>query len=458
MIQQELPYVDPVAVAERLKEQPGFAFLDSASDDLTMGRYAFIGHQPFGSFVIRNGRAYWNDAPLDGAPLDHLREAINRYTLPAEPDAPPFRGGCIGHISYDLGRTLETLDTPAPAAPGCSDLRFGFYDVVCVFDRQDQRFWVYSSGFPETGAKAGARATARLKATLALLDTPETPSADNPSVSEWTSNFTPAAYQTAVERVRDYIRAGDIYQANLSQRFEAPLPDGFDPWALYRDLRQQNPAPFAAYLQDGPVVFASSSPERFLSLRNGAVEARPIKGTSPRSDDPEQDQALADALSKSDKDRAENIMIVDLLRNDLSRVCEPGSVEVPVLCGLETYASVHHLTSVIRGQMRAGLGAVDLIEASFPGGSITGVPKIRAMNIITELEQAARGVYCGSIGYIGFDGAMDLSIVIRTAVIGAGRAVVQAGGGITLLSDPKSEYDETLTKAERVFAAFAARR
>ena len=190
---------------------------------------------------------------------------------------------------------------------------------------------------------------------------------------------------------------------------------------------------------------------------HGRVEARPIKGTIARAADPEADRARAGALLASTKDRAENVMIVDLLRNDLSRVCVPGSVEVPVLCGLESYAAVHHLTSVVRGRLRPGLGATDLIAACFPGGSITGAPKIRAMDVISSLETVARGVYCGAIGYLGFDGSMNLNIAIRTAVLGKGRAVVQAGGGITLLSDPAAEYAETLVKADRLFAAFAGR-
>jgi para-aminobenzoate synthetase component 1 len=371
----------------------------------------------------------------------------------------PLRGGCIGHVSYDLGQYLERLAPPERLEPDCTDLRLAFYDLICAFDRQGQRFQIFSSGFPEKGIEARtARAKTRLSETLTLLENeafaPNEPVTCAP-VSGWRSNFTPQGFRDAVDHVRAHIRGGDIYQANLTQRFEATLPDEFDAWAFYRKLRTVNPAPFAAYLQDGEKVFASSSPERFLSLRDGEVEARPIKGTKPRSADPARDQELAEELLSSEKDRAENIMIVDLLRNDLSRVCTPGSVEVPVLCGLESYASVHHLTSVVRGHLKPGRGAVDLIETTFPGGSITGAPKIRAMDIITEQEKIARGVYCGSIGYIGFDGAMDLNIAIRTAIIGAGRAVVQAGGGITLLSDPAEEYAESLHKADRLFAAFA---
>ncbi len=271
---------------------------------------------------------------------------------------------------------------------------------------------------------------------------------------DWRSNFSRPAYEAAVERVRDYIRAGDIYQANLSQRFEAALPAGFDAFAFYRRLRATNPAPFAAYLDHGDLVVASSSPERFLRLDGDRVETRPIKGTARRAAEPAEDRARAAALLASDKERAENVMIVDLLRNDLSRICAPGSVSVPVLCGLETYAGVHHLVSVVAGTLRPGADGIDLLAAGFPGGSITGAPKIRAMDIITDLEGDARELFCGSIGWIGFDGGLDTSIAIRTVFMSRERAVLQAGGGVTLLSDPAAEYDETLAKAERVFAAF----
>jgi para-aminobenzoate synthetase component I len=257
--------------------------------------------------------------------------------------------------------------------------------------------------------------------------------------------------------VIERILAGDIFQANLAQRFEAPVPMGFDHFGFYSQLRKLNAAPFAAYLDHDDFVIASASPERFLQVENGRVETRPIKGTRRRFADPVLDALQARALTESRKDRAENVMIVDLLRNDLSKVCVPGSVQVPQLCGLETFASVHHLVSTVTGRLREGQGAVDLLAAAFPGGSITGAPKVRAMEIITEMERYARGPYCGAIGYIGFDGRMDTSIVIRTASFRAGTCVVQAGGGIVTASDPAAEYDETLDKARAIFAAFRAK-
>ncbi len=460
MICQSLAYRPPVEVAERLHRARGFVFLDGGGDDPDLGRYSFITVEPFGAFVIDGARAYWNGTALDGPPMAELARHLDRYRLePAsDPDAPPLRGGAIGHLSYDLGRLFERLAPVAAAEPRATDLRLGFYDLILAFDRRERRAWICSSGFPEQTPEARAtRARERAGHLARRIEAPAPAPSPAVPVEGWRSTFTEDRFCDAVRRVQEHIRAGDIYQANLAQRFEAPLPEGFDPWAFYRVLRRVNPAPFAAFLSDGETVIASSSPEQFLRLEHGRVEARPIKGTIARSADPEADRARAGALLASTKDRAENVMIVDLLRNDLSRVCAPGSVEVPVLCGLESYAAVHHLTSVVRGRLRPGLGATDLIAACFPGGSITGAPKIRAMDVISSLETVARGVYCGAIGYLGFDGSMNLNIAIRTAVLGRGRAVVQAGGGITLLSDPAAEYAETLVKADRLFAAFAGR-
>jgi len=276
------------------------------------------------------------------------------------------------------------------------------------------------------------------------------------SQSLWRSNFTAGAYQAAIDKVRAHIFAGDIYQANIAQRFEADLPAGFSSFAFYENLRRTNPAPFGAYLAFGDTVIASSSPERLLRRHGDFVEARPIKGTAKRSLDPTEDARRGEALKASAKDRAENIMIVDLLRNDLSLVCRPYSVQVPVLCGLESYANVHHLVSVVTGELARGRDEIDLVASAFPGGSITGAPKRRAMEIIEAIEQTPRGYYCGSILYMGFDGTADMNIAIRTVVLKPGKARFHAGGGITYLSDPAAEYVETYDKAQRIFDAFAA--
>jgi len=270
-------------------------------------------------------------------------------------------------------------------------------------------------------------------------------------------NFTRPKYEQAVKRVIEYILDGDIFQANIAMRFNVALPENFKRFDYYRRLRSINPAPFAAFFELGEFAIASSSPERFMRLAGNRIEARPIKGTRPRGINPAEDAALAKALCESEKDRAENIMIVDLLRNDLSRVCEDGSVDVPALCALESFASVHHLVSTVTGTLRPGLGAVDVLRAAFPGGSITGAPKIRAMQIISEIEPHARGAYCGAIGYIGFDGAMDMNIAIRTVVLEKQRAVFHAGGGIVADSVPASEYAECYDKARALLTALGVK-
>jgi len=453
---------------------PDAATADASEAGFAPARWSFLAAEPFGIFRVREGRAFWNGAPLVDAPLAALRRLLDRHRLPPDPaDPAPFRGGCAGYIAYDFGRTLERQIAPALPS-GVDDVALGFYDVVVAMDHATGRVTVYSSGLLEDGAARLRRARERGENMRALLmeavltggqstgaASPEPAAGAARDASQGSRPFTfhashdREAWGEAVRRVQAYIRAGDIFQANIARRFSASLPPGFDAFAFYRALRTENPAPFAAFMGFGDLAIASSSPERFLALRDGLVETRPIKGTARRSRDPDADAAAASALLASEKDRAENVMIVDLLRNDLSRVCAPHSVEVPALCALESYANVHHLTSVVRGRLAPGRDAVDLIAASFPGGSITGAPKIRAMDIITQIEGAARGVYCGAIGYIGFDGGMDLNIAIRTVAFQGGEAVFQAGGGITLLSDPQQEYDETEAKAARLFSAFA---
>lgn len=452
-----VPPLDPAAAAARLRGRPGLALLDSAMRHDTLGRHSYLAADPFATVRVRGGQAFRNGTPVPGAPLDALRAVLAPYRTEPAPDLPPFQGGAIGYVAYDFGASLERVTAPARRAGLTDDLAVNLYASVVAFDHRAGTCHLIATGFPETDPAARARkAAADLDALEAALAAPE-PAAGTVPVPPlaWRSNFTPEAYARAVERVRDYIRAGDIYQANIAQRFEAALPPGFDAFAFYRRLRARNPAPFAAYLECDGLTIASSSPERFLRLDGRQVETRPIKGTARRATDPDEDRARAEALLADAKERAENVMIVDLLRNDLSRICAPRSVAVPTLCGLETYAGVHHLVSAVTGTLREGADALDLMAATFPGGSITGAPKLRAMDIITEIEGDAREAYCGAIGWIGFDGSLDTSIAIRTVLIDGTRAVLQAGGGVTLLSDPEAEYRETLTKAERVFAAFA---
>ncbi|WP_336491239.1 aminodeoxychorismate synthase component I [Methylobacterium nigriterrae] len=453
---REIPFIDAIAAAERLARLPGLAFLDSAMHHDTLGRGSTVAADPFARFRYRDGGASLDGRPLPGGPIEALRACLAPYRLAPDPDA-PFPGGAIGYLAYDLGQSLERVAVPPRRAGLTDDIAVNLYDTVLAIDHESGTCRLVATGFPETEPAARqARAEARLSAFARLLASPAEPgpARQHAAPLAWRSNFDRQAYEAAVEKVRDYIRAGDIYQANIAQRFSAALPPGFDPFALYHRLRETNPATFGAYLAFEGLTVASSSPERFLKLDGRQVETRPIKGTVRRVADPEADRALAAALQATPKERAENIMIVDLLRNDLSRICEPHSVTVPVLCGLESYASVHHLVSVVTGTLREGMDALDLIAATFPGGSITGAPKLRAMDIITEIEGDARELYCGAIGRIGFDGSLDTAIAIRTVFMNGREAVLQAGGGVTLLSDPASEYEETLTKAARVFEAF----
>jgi para-aminobenzoate synthetase component 1 len=456
---REIDYGDPLTAFAPLAEAPCALFLDSALGVSRLGRYSFIAAEPFHILESRDGALSLDGRCWSGNPFAALRDLLARFPQRRLAQLPPFQGGVAGCFGYDLGRHLERLPRPRDDRADFADLQLGCFDCVAAFDNLAQRAWIVSSGYPEREsgarrARAEARAAAlaeRLRAAPSLPALAEASGRGEAAVA----NFTRPDYEAAVQRVIDYIHAGDIFQANLSQRFGARLPTGETPFALYRRLRALNPAPFAAYLKFGPDVIASSSPERFLKVSDGQVESRPIKGTRPRGRDAAEDEAMAQALLASEKDRAENVMIVDLLRNDLSRVCRDSSVAVPELCVLERYATVYHLVSTIVGQLRPGKTAVDLLEASFPGGSITGAPKIRAMEIIAELEPTRRGPYCGSIGYIGFDGDMDCSIVIRTYSIHGDQVSFQVGGGIVADSKPDEEYEETLAKGQALLAALA---
>lgn len=320
-----------------------------------------------------------------------------------------------------------------------------------------KRAWIFSCGFSADSftvnlEKALARQQwllAEIQQHFQLKSIPEVTCRSAAIVS----NFTADTYQDAVKKVIEYILEGDIFEANISQCFKTELPEGLSPFDLYRRLRAINPAPFAAFLMFEDVVLVSASPERFLQLSDKKIETRPIKGTRARGETVTEDERLKQDLVSSEKDRSENVMIVDLLRNDLSRVCRGHSVKVPQLCGLETYASVHHLVSVVTGELSEEKDAIDLLRASFPGGSITGAPKVRAMEIIAEVEALQRGPYCGSIGYIGFNGDMDTSIIIRTFAIKNRVVAFQAGGAVVADSDPLAEYKETLTKAKALHRA-----
>jgi para-aminobenzoate synthetase component I len=481
----ELP--DAADCCARLRGLPYLLFLDSAIRGTRLGRYSFLTADP--ALVVRSkGRHTRVIDLLAGTEtqsqqdaLAVVRELVVPHQEPAVSGLPPFQGGAAGYLAYDWGLTLERLPAPRFDDLAMDDVVIGVYDWVIAWDHEANRAWLISTGLPETEpAPKTERAVRRAEAVrrwiedpveadlqVSLQPAPVGQSRTAPSFTveggwwdpalDLRSSFTRADYLAAVQRVIDYIYAGDIFQANFSQRFEAPLTES--PWTLYQRLRTRNAAPFAAYLDFPDAIVLSASPERFLRVNAGGhVETRPIKGTRPRGVGPEHDAALGRALTESGKDRAENLMIVDLLRNDLSRVCRPGTVRVPELFALERYATVHHLVSTVVGELNEGIDALNLLRAAFPGGSITGAPKLRAMEIIAELEPSQRGVYCGSIGYWSVSGELDTSIAIRTATARNGRVYFSAGGGIVADSEPEQEYRETLDKARGLIDALAVTR
>ncbi len=476
---------DPAEAAARFAAAPFGLLLDSTADADRTGRYSFFSADPWTVVRSRGLKAQRLDesgrwSPIASDALAAARAELAPFSTAPIPGLPPFQGGAAGYIGYDWGATLERLPEPRYDDLALPDVMLGFYDWVIAWDHQSGAAWIVSTGMPESGASRGARAAERLRwinerlqGSVMPADAVPPPHSRGPSPAGGgapsypvlgvdsaeqiglRSTFTHRGYLTAVARVREYILAGDIFQANLSQRFQAPLEE--PPRSLYTRLRRMNPAAFAAYLDFGDVVVLSVSPERFLRLSGRQVETRPIKGTRPRGLGPMHDALLGRVLAESDKDRAENVMIVDLLRNDLSRVCRPGSVHVPELFALEHHPTVHHLVSTVVGELEPGADAVDLLRATFPGGSITGAPKVRAMEIIAELEPTRRGVYCGAIGYLSVTGEIDTSIAIRTCVAVGEQVYFQAGGGIVADSDPAEEYRETLDKARGIIRTIAER-
>lgn len=447
----------PVEAAERLRHLPELVLLDSSRPGGALGGASYLTADPFLTLRARGRRVEIADGAgrrvLEGDPWLVLQGLLARYRRAPLPALPPFQGGAAGSFGYDLGRHLERLPVRARAEPPLPELAVGLYDWVLSHDHQTGRSWLVTTGLP-SGSPGAARA--RREQVLALLDEPLAGRSPGLEIApaRFRSLVARAEYLRAVARAKAYIAAGDIYQVNLSQRLEAAWEG--DAWALYRRLRQVSPVPYGAYLALGEATILSASPERFLRLDGDRVETRPIKGTRPRGQTAAEDAALAAELLASEKERAENLMIVDLLRNDLGRVCAVGSVGVPALFALEGYANVWQLVSTVAGRLRPGLDAVDLLRASFPGGSVTGCPKVRAMEIIEELEPVRRGPYCGAIGYLAFTGAMDTSIVIRTLVLTGGRLYLQVGGAVVDDSEPAAEYAETLTKAGAALAALGA--
>jgi para-aminobenzoate synthetase component 1 len=499
---------DPIDVCARFLDLPFLLFLDSASKHSHSGeaqqleRFSFLTADPVSlirskgrNTEVRHGDGRWSSTPDDA--LAVARSLLPHPPLSLVPGIPPFQGGIAGYIGYDWGAVLERLPAARYDDLAVPDVMLGLYDWVIAWDHRHGTAWLISTGLPDQavgrehrarqrmsqvrerlvsrlgGGTAGPRGSGAARqrgrgaeipdrsSVVTSKSSPPAPSypaleVEGGDVIGLRSTFTRRGYLDAVARVREYIVAGDIFQANLSQRFQTRLP--VPPFQLYRQLRHRNPAPFSAYLDLGELQVLSASPERFLRLdqERREVETRPIKGTRPRGLGPMHDAALGRALAESEKDRAENVMIVDLLRNDLSRVCRPGTVRVPELFALEHHPTVHHLVSTVVGELESAADAIDLLRATFPGGSITGAPKVRAMEIIAELEPTQRGVYCGSIGYVSASGAMDTSIVIRTYLALRGQVYFQAGGGIVADSDPELEYRETLDKARGLIETLVA--
>ena len=462
LVEELRPAPDPEAMFLRLAAQLHAIFFDSAMRHATLGRYSYLSADPF-AFVEMNV-----DEP---GGLDRLTELVKPFVSIKREGIPSFQGGAAGLVSYDLNRQLERIEPARVDEFRCPALAVGLYDVVVAFDHEQGRAWLVSQGWPEREPAARRRhARERLEKFRNLLaaDKPSQPrtrpvvdpiALDKlapqfavPGPIGLTSNFSRDAYLAAIERAIEYIRAGDTFQVNLAQRLLFPAHD--DSVELYLRLRRRNPATFAAYFDMGRLQLCSASPERFVQVIDGEVETRPIKGTRRRINTlPEADLYVGDELRQSEKDRSENVMIVDLLRNDLSRVCEADSVQVSELCQLESYQYVQHLVSAVRGKLRTGLGPLDLLRAAFPGGSITGAPKVRAMEIIAELEPTARGAYCGSLFWLGFDGCFDSSILIRTFTAGCGWWQAPVGGGIVAQSESRREYAETWHKAEGLLRA-----
>jgi para-aminobenzoate synthetase component 1 len=467
----------PEALAEQLHGLPGVVLLRSALFDLPHARYSFVAVRPFLTFRSFGARcetrlAHGGLQVQFGDPWRLLDGLLARYELLEEADQPFPLGGCFGFWGYDLKNFVEPgLSRNAINDLELPDCHLGFYDSLVVFDHLLQKIWIISTGLSEDGSRDESRARAQLEFWQKRLDSSsEEKRAEPPYVGRYTnnvescsarvvgspavtirSNLSRADYIAAVERAQRYIRAGDIYQVNLAHRLAAR--SGRSGWELWQSLSAVSPAPFSAYLNCGDLEVVSSSPELFLRLSGSHIQTRPIKGTRPRAADPTRDAQLSYELQTSAKEIAELIMITDLLRNDLGRVCEYGSVQAPELLRLERYPQVQHLVSTVEGCLRSDITHLTALANCFPGGSVTGAPKIRAMQIIDELEPVTRGPYTGCLGYLGFNRESQLSITIRTAICKKGWTSFHAGAGIVADSNPEAEYEETLAKAAGFLSA-----
>jgi len=428
---------DSFKIFELFSQYPGCFFLDSGMNRQGNGRYSFLGIDPAQVLETKGEQPY-----------KKIREILESYKISCRKNNPPFLGGAVGYLAYDFDL-------------GVPDSIFGFYNHLLIIDHLKKMLYICSTGFPEKKYSLGkSLAEKNFKKIYKLLSSLGEKTSDSNSRcysdTELNSNFQKKDYLAAVKRAKDYIRRGDIYQVNLSQRFEAS--NNLDGLEIYRRLRKVSPANFSAYFSAGNFQILSSSPERFLSVRGDKVITTPMKGTRPRGKNKQQDAQFKKELLKSSKDKAELVMIVDLERNDLGRVCNYDSIKVSSPRTLEAYSTVYQTTATVEGRLHQGKDRLDLLQACFPGGSITGCPKIRAIEIIRELEPTRRSIYTGALGYLSFCGNMDFNILIRTILKKGNRLYFGVGGGIVADSDPEEEYEETLVKAKGIMEAVNARR
>ena len=455
MLKHEIPYqTNSAELFAKIADWPWAVFLDSGQPMSQFGRYDIMVANPFVRLVTNGEQTVIVDGMGERSskndPFELLKETLSPYRI-AKTEL-PFEGGAIGYFAYDLARRVEHLLSVSLDAENMPQMMVGIYDWALVVDHQLRRTYLVSHGM-------NGETEVDWPSLCAIFDGPlmQATQTDFKISSALQSNMDYIQYGAAFNRVKQYIHEGDCYQVNLAQRFSAHASG--DAWTAYLALRDISPAPFMSYMNLGDAQSSlqvlSASPERFLQVHGKHVETRPIKGTRPRSDNAVEDASNANDLQNSPKDRAENLMIVDLLRNDISKVCETGSVRADKLFALESFANVHHLVSTVTGKLAEDKTAIDLLRACFPGGSITGAPKLRAMEIIEELEPNRRGLYCGAIGYVGFDGNMDTNIAIRTAVYSDHEIRFYAGGGVVADSELAKEYRETLDKASSMLELIA---
>jgi len=450
----------PISAYLRLRDLPRPFLLESAEGNEKVARYSFLGAQPrltltaspAGVEVTEGGATRRSTQD----PLAAARAVLQRYRPVADPTLPRFYGGLVGYFGYDLIRSIEHLPHQPPDDRGLPILSLALVDTVMIFDHFRHRIRIVANAWVEDGAERAYRAAReRIEEWLERLRRPlpePAPHASPPLRLHVRSNMTRERYLAGVERCRAYIHAGDAFQIVLSQRFAAEIGT-LDPLAIYRALRMVNPSPFMFFLEGGDATLVGASPELLVRLEGDLVEMRPIAGTRPRGLTEEEDRQLAEGLLADEKERAEHVMLVDLTRNDIGRIARYGTVHVSDLMTIERYSHVMHIVSNVQGRLAPGRDAFDVLRAVFPHGTVSGAPKVRAMEILDELEPTARGPYAGAVGYVGFGGALDTCIGIRTLVVKDGVAYAQAGGGIVADSVPAAEYDETINKAKALIRA-----